>query len=79
MNSKHIDKEFENFAYNIKSLRVKNNLSLNSMAEKLKIDESTLTLLEKGELPEEVTVEILFLIRREFGVSPKDMFGKIIL
>ncbi len=79
MNNKHIDKEFENFAYNIKSLRMKNNLLLNSMAQLLNIDEEALIKIENGELPEEVTVEILFLISKEFGVLPKDMFSGIVL
>jgi len=79
MNNKYIDEQFENFAYNIKRLRLINNLSLNSMAEELNIDENTLIQLEKGEFPEEVTAEILFLIHKRFGILSKDMFGKIIL
>ena len=78
MNNKRIDKEFENFAYNIKSLRQKNNLSVSSMAQLLNINKEALIKIENGELPEEVTVEILTLIRKEFGVLPKDMFGRII-
>ena len=78
MNNKRIDKEFENFAYNIKSLRQKNNLSVSSMAQLLNINKEALIKIENGELTEEVTVEILTLIRKEFGVLPKDMFGRII-
>lgn len=59
---------------NIHTLRQREGLSAETMANRLGIHIDLLTQLENGILPEELTVEALVRIEQAFGVSLKDIF-----
>ena len=54
---------------NIKILREKNKLSKKEMAKRLGMGVCTLSKLEKGILPKRLSVEMLFVIERDFGIE----------
>ena len=54
---------------NIKILREKNKLSKKEMAKCLGIGVIALSKLESGILPKRLSVKILFLIERDFGIE----------
>ncbi len=62
------------FCANVKELRKKNNLSKREMAKRLGIGVKSLTLIENGIIPPRLNCEILFYIRKSFGVKPSDLF-----
>lgn len=66
------------FCENIKMLREKENLSKAKMAKILGISVNTLTVIEKGILPQRLSCNVLFRIHQYFGIIPKDMFVRII-
>ena len=65
------------FCENIKLLREYHNLTLTGMAQKLNITEQELIMLEKGVIPNDVTVEIIMRIYQCFGILPKDQFEQM--
>ena len=54
---------------NIKCLRKTNGMTKKEMAKLLGIGEGTLSKLENGVLPPRLTVEILFVLEREFDIQ----------
>lgn len=62
------------FCANVKRLRVRDNLTLREMADRLHISLKTLTRLERGEIPPRLSVAVVCRISREFGVHPKELF-----
>lgn len=70
----YVEKEIEIFCKNIKCLRVGRRLSQKEMAKKLGIDVKRLSMIERGFIPQDLDVTILFQIHRIFGVLPSDMF-----
>lgn len=73
---KSID-ELTIFTKNIIYLRNKNNLSKKEMAKLIGIGTGSLNKLEKGEIPERMSVEVVFEICNAFGLHPCDLFRDI--
>lgn len=69
-----IKKDLETFGTNILALRKKHNLTQRQMARKLHIGVLSLRRLEHGTIPPRMTVEVLYYIYKEFGVSANHMF-----
>lgn len=69
--------KINNFIKNIIYLREKHSFSKETMAKKLGISVYSLNLIEKGQIPKGVTVEILFKIEKEFGLLPSQQFVKL--
>ena len=70
------DKEIKIFCENIKYLRKEKGLSKKEMAKKLGISTASLSILESGKLPPRLTVEPLFHIHKNFGISPSEIFDE---
>lgn len=69
-----ISVEFNNFCENVKKLRVENNLTKKTMAEKLNVSARTIRMLENHQIPATLTVEFVFKIIRTFNVDGADLF-----
>lgn len=69
---------WEYFVRNTIWLRKHFSLSKKKMAEILGISVSTLTEIEKGNMPDEVTVEVLFKAEKYFGIPIKDFISHFI-
>ena len=59
---------------NIRTLRLREHLTIENMAQRLGIDREQLQKLEDGILPEAMTVEMLVRLEKEFDVSLKEIF-----
>lgn len=68
--------EIENFIFNVSEIRKHFGLSKNKMAKTLKIELKTLDKIENGKFPENLSVEVVFEIYKNFGIPPKDLFSK---
>lgn len=66
--------EIDNLVKNIVYLRKNNNLSKKSMAEKLGVSLYSLNIIEKGQIPKLLTVDMLLNIEKEFGIMPSQLF-----
>ncbi len=77
MIKKYINDEINNFINNIAFLREKNGLSKKERANVLNISIYTLNKIERGELPEKLSVEIVFNLQKHFKISPEKQFEKI--
>lgn len=66
--------DIEIFCENIKKLRKQHNLTKKEMARKLRISIPTLNIIEKGELPKRLTVDIIYAIVDEFNIRADDLF-----
>ena len=66
------------FCENIRRLRVREGLSKEEMAKRLRIDENSLVLLEQGIVPNQLDCGVVFEIHRNFGILPKLLFSEII-
>ena len=73
---KNIHDEINNFINNIAYLR-KNGFSKKEMANVLNISIYALNKIERGELPEKLSVEIVFNLQKHFKISPEKQFKKI--
>lgn len=71
MNNQHY---IQTLCENIRKLRHQNDLSIEEMAARLNISEEMLTTLENGRLPDDLEVESLVRIEKEFGISLKELF-----
>lgn len=69
-------KQLKNLVYNIKCLRKEHKLSKEEMAKLLNITSETIATIEKGEIPSDLTIDVLFTIWKIFGVHPIEQFGK---
>lgn len=58
---------------NITWLRKTHRFSRKKMAGLLGIRPSTLRQLEKGVLPQQLDIELLFRVQEHFGISPQDL------
>ena len=63
----------EIFLNNVIWLRKHYGLSKKEMAKKLEIGIGTLNKIEKGELPPELRIDVLYCIWKEFGISMADV------
>ncbi len=68
-----MQKDIKIFCDNLKQLRMRENLTLAEMAKRLTISTQSLTKLESGTLPSQVSMTILFTIENQFGITPMDM------
>ena len=66
------------FFRNVAFLRKKNGLAKKDMAKLLGIGVGSLTKIEKGELPQRLSANIIYRIYKEFGIKPSDQFDKIL-
>jgi len=62
------------FCQKVKTIRKENNLSKKEMAQIMGISVYALTIIEGGDLPDEVDVSVLLKIHEHFGVAPSSMF-----
>ena len=69
------DKYIRYFCENIKAIRKANKLTKKKMAEKLGIDKNDLSILEKGKVPDELSVDVLTKIYKHFGIKASKMFS----
>lgn len=69
--------EVQIFCYNVKVLRERRGLSIEEMAQILKISVFSVWEMERGVLPDEVTIETIFFIQKHFGISAKSLFEPI--
>ncbi len=60
--------------YNIKQLRLTNQLSKRKMARLLGISTRSLTMIERGEIPPRLTCKILFQVCGTFYITPDRLF-----
>ncbi len=63
---KNINDEINNFIKNVAYLRKKSGLSKKEMANVLNISIYTLNKIERGELPQKISVEIVFNLQKHF-------------
>ena len=68
-----VKSEIKIFGENIKNLRLNKGLSKKEMSKLLGIGVKNLDTLEKGELPNRLTVNIIFRIKNNFGYMPSEM------
>ena len=78
MEFRKTQKEIYVLTQNIRILRKKHSLTKQEMARILKIGTGSLRKLENGELPQKLSVEVLFEIQRYFGISPYNMFSQVL-
>jgi len=71
-------KRIQIISQNMKKTREENHLSFSQMAKLLGVKESSVRKLEQGELAEDIYLDILFIIEREFGIEPWLFISKII-
>ncbi|MBQ7897107.1 MAG: helix-turn-helix transcriptional regulator [Clostridia bacterium] len=74
----YFDEEILNFCRNVKFLRENNNLSKKEMAKILGIGIGRLTKVEKGEIPERMSANVIINICNYFDVLPNKLFEKIL-
>lgn len=65
----------DTFLHNIIWLRKQYGLSKKEMAHKLGISVWMLNKIEKGELPPNLKIDVLFVIYKEFGVFMSDVLS----
>lgn len=73
-----IESELIKFTKNVAKLRKKHNLSKTRMCNILKISIYSLNKIEKGIIPKKLSLEIVFRIKKHFGITPKDQFSTTI-
>ena len=66
--------EIEIFCKNVKLLRENNHLTKKEMAKICNIGTKSLSMLEKGILPERLSASILFSLHEHFNIPLKDLF-----
>ena len=69
-----MDDSLKNFMRNITDLRKQNGLSKRQMAKLLGVSVRTITRLERGDFPSNLSVRIVFQIQKHFGVAAKDQW-----
>ncbi len=75
MNTKTIGTEWTNFLNNIAWLRKSSKMTKKEMAEIMNISVENLDKIERGELPEQVSVKVIFKISEVFEIHPEYLFG----
>ncbi|MBR2340362.1 MAG: helix-turn-helix transcriptional regulator [Clostridia bacterium] len=63
-----------NFCKNVKAIRNRNALDIETMANYIGVSPRELMDIEKGEIPFYLSVSVLFNIYFNFGVSPQIIF-----
>lgn len=70
----HFQDEIMFLGQNVRRIRQSSGLSQKEMAKKLGIGVESLSMLEKGILPERLSCDIFARIKAAFGVGPMQMF-----
>lgn len=70
------ENQLQNFTYNVKFIRKSNNLSKKEMADILNVSIYSLNKLEKGNIPKNLPVDIIFAVMHHFKLSPAQLFGE---
>ncbi len=73
-----MDKKVKFLSQNVKKIREENGLSISQMAKLLEVKTSSIIKLEQGELAEDIYLDILFIIEREFGIEPRRILSEMI-
>lgn len=71
------EKEISIFCKNIKYLREKHNLEKREMADICGIDIPSLEKIEKGILPDSISIDIVINLYRHFNISPEKFFAPL--
>ena len=71
-----VKEDLETMCHSLKELRRWQGLSKKEMAKKLKINISSLSKIEKGEMPSQIPCTILLHIYNEFNILPDDLLTK---
>ncbi len=66
-------------SHNIKWLRKHHGISKKRMAQIMGIGIGSLNQLERGSVPQRLTVTVLFAIEDHFGIAPPELLGKRLL
>lgn len=66
--------ELDRFIGNIMRLRRENGLSEHEMAEIMGVDDAVLSIIEQGELPDELGADVILRLAAYFGVKPSQLF-----
>lgn len=66
--------ELKTFCENVKSLRISHNLTEKEMAKIAGISVATLMQIENLDMPDTVTVEIIYNLHKHFHIHPKNLF-----
>ena len=69
------DKYMRYFCENIKALRKANRYSKKQMAQKLSLVKREVSSLERGKIPEDLSVDVFVKIYEHFGVKATKMFS----
>ena len=69
-----MDDSLNNFMRNITELRLQNGLSKRQMAALLGVSVRTITRLERGDFPPNLSVNMVFRIQKHFGVTAADQW-----
>ncbi len=69
MRTEIVKQEMDNFAYNIKFLREKHNISKTKMSDILGISFNSLNKIESGQMPKRMSVDVVFRAEQYFGVK----------
>lgn len=75
MKTNQMDRELEILASNIVWLRKKNRLAKNRMAHILGIGVGSLIQLEKGVIPQRLSVDVIFAIEKYFHIHPAKLLS----
>ncbi len=67
--------EIEQLCLNIRYIRECEGMSPETMARLLHVSPQALEELEQGRLTEEVTVDMLFAVQKQFGIPPERLFS----
>lgn len=62
------------FCENVKTLRTREGLSREQIAQRLGTDAKIIESIENKIIPEDLGCDIIFKINKEFGILPKDIF-----
>lgn len=68
-------RELDTMCANIRFLRKKYGLTQKAMAQLLHISEGYVRRIERGEVPDRLTVGFLYYIHRSFGILPHNLVG----
>ena len=71
-----MSREKENFLQNVAWLRRHYGISKKRMAKLLHISLGSIDRMEKGDLPEEIDVSVLFYIQDYFGIPPQELLER---
>ncbi len=69
--------ELLNFCHNVKTVRQREGLSKKKMSEMMGISQHSLNLIERGIVPERLSINKIMCFCFAFGIQIKDAFKKL--